>query len=80
MTANMIRAVATPAPVRQAQTNTVAKTAIDNASKLGAAYGMKFNAQMEQVKTLTFSNETFCNLTPNVAIFQKSPFSRNQQL
>ena len=55
MTANMIRAVATPAPVRQAQTNTVAKTAIDNASKLGAAYGMKFNAQMEQVKTLTFS-------------------------
>lgn len=49
MTANMIRAVATPAPVRQAQTNTVAKTAIDNASKLGAAYGMKFNAQMEQV-------------------------------
>jgi len=50
MTSNMIRAVATPAPVRQRDTDTVAKKAIGNAAKMAEHHGIKINAQMEKIE------------------------------
>lgn len=48
VTANMIRAVATPAPVRQKMTMTIAKKAIDNALPMASKYGMKISGKMEE--------------------------------
>lgn len=46
MTSNMIRAVATPAPVRERTTNEMARKAINNSSKMAAAYGIKMDTKM----------------------------------
>jgi len=50
MTSNMIRQVATPAPVRQRDTDSMAKRAVANSSEKAAQYGMKLNSQMEQIE------------------------------
>lgn len=46
-TANMIKAVATPAPVRLEETERQAKQAIENALPMARKYGMKINPKME---------------------------------